>query len=71
MPDWMEAIARALPMTHGIEAGREVAAGAALADVDHLVLTELAIAALYGALGYWLFRFFEFEGRRRASLETI
>jgi ABC-2 type transport system permease protein len=71
MPDWMEAVARILPMTHGIEAGREVAAGAAFADVDHLVAIELVIAALYGALGYWLFRFFEFEGRRRASLETM
>jgi ABC-2 type transport system permease protein len=71
MPAWMEVVARALPMTHGIEAGREVAAGATLGDVDHLLSTELAIAVLYGALGYWLFRFFEFEGRRRASLETI
>jgi ABC-2 type transport system permease protein len=71
MPDWMEAISRVLPMTHGIEAGREVAAGASLADVDDLVLTELTIGALYGALGYGLFRFFEFEGRRRATLETM
>jgi ABC-type polysaccharide/polyol phosphate export permease len=67
----MESIARALPMTHGIEAGRAVAAGATLSDVDHLIWTELGIAAIYGAIGYSLFRFFEFEGRRRASLETI
>jgi ABC-2 type transport system permease protein len=71
MPGWMEAVARGLPMTHGIAAGREVAAGATLVDVDQLLLTELAIAALYGALGYWLFRLFEFEGRRRASFEAI
>jgi ABC-2 type transport system permease protein len=71
MPDWMQDIARVLPMTHGIEAGREVAAGAAFADVDHLIGTELVIAVVYGAFGYSLFRFFEFEGRRRASLETI
>jgi ABC-2 type transport system permease protein len=71
MPEWMQSIAHALPMTHGIEAGREAAAGATLADVDHLIWTELGIAAVYGALGYSLFRFFEFEGRRRATLETI
>lgn len=71
MPDWMEAVARALPMTHGIEAGREVVAGASFAEVDHLLATELVIATIYGTLGYCLFRFFEAEGRRRASLETI
>jgi ABC-2 type transport system permease protein len=71
MPGWMESVASAVPMSHGIQAGREVAAGATLPDIDHLLLTELAIAGAYGAIGYCLFRFFEFEGRRRASLETI
>jgi ABC-2 type transport system permease protein len=71
MPEWMQTIARALPMTHGIEAGREAAAGASLSEVDHLIWTELGIAAIYGALGYSLFRLFEFEGRRRATLETM
>jgi ABC-2 type transport system permease protein len=71
LPGWMEAVARALPLTHGIEAAREVADGASLAEVDHLVWTELGIGAVYAALGYALFRVFEFEGRRRASFETI
>jgi ABC-2 type transport system permease protein len=71
LPGWMEAVARALPLTHGIEAAREVADGASLAEVDHLVWTELGIGAVYAALGYTLFRVFEFEGRRRASFETI
>jgi ABC-2 type transport system permease protein len=71
MPSWMQQVAQALPMTHGIEAGREVAGGATLAEVDHLVWTELAIGAVYAAVGYGLFRIFELEGRRRASLETM
>lgn len=71
LPNWMEQIGRALPLTHGIEAARAVADGASLADVDYLVWTELAIGAAYAALGYALFRLFELEGRRRASLETI
>jgi ABC-2 type transport system permease protein len=71
LPSWMEAIGRALPLTHGIEAARAVADGATLAEVDYLVWTELGIGAVYAAVGYALFRFFEFEGRRRASLETI
>jgi ABC-2 type transport system permease protein len=71
LPGWMEAVSRVLPLTHGIEAARAVADGASLAEVDHLVWTELGIGAVYAALGYTLFRVFEFEGRRRASFETI
>ena len=71
LPGWLEAISRAIPLTHGIEAAREVAAGASLSDVSDLVVTELAIGALYTAAAFALFRLFEFEGRRRASLETF
>ena len=71
LPGWLEAISRSLPLTHGIEAAREVADGATLADVSGLVWTEMLIGVFYAALGYGLFRFFEADGRRRATLETI
>jgi ABC-2 type transport system permease protein len=71
LPGWMEAIGRSLPLTHGIEAAREVAAGASLSAVDHLLWTEAAIGAVYALAAYGLFRYLEIEGRRRASLETI
>jgi ABC-2 type transport system permease protein len=71
LPGWMEAIGRAVPLTHGIEAAREIARGASLGDVDHLLWTELAIGAVFVVLAFALFRLFEFEGRRRASLETF
>jgi len=71
LPDWMETIGRGLPLTHGIEAAREVVAGASLSSVLGLVGRELAVGAVYGAAGYALFRFFEAEGRRRASLEVV
>ena len=71
LPGWMEAVGRSLPLTHGIEAARGIADGAALADVDHLVWTELAIGAAFAVAAYALFRFLEFDGRRRATLETM
>ena len=71
LPPWMEDVARVLPLTHGIEAAREIANGASLADVDHLVWTELGIGAVYAAGAYALFKVFEYEGRRRASFEAI
>jgi ABC-2 type transport system permease protein len=71
LPGWIQAIGRCLPLTHGIQAARKVAAGAGLGDVSGLVLTELGIGAAYAAAAFLLFRYFEAAGRRRATLETI
>ena len=71
LPAWMEAIGRGLPLTHGIEAARQVVGGDSLADVGGLVLTEALIGFTYAVAAYALFRLFEGEGRRRASLETF
>jgi ABC-2 type transport system permease protein len=71
LPGWMATIGRALPLTHGIDAAREVARGSSLADVSGLVWTEVAIGACYAAAAYVLFRWLERESRRRAVLETM
>lgn len=71
LPDWLGAIGRCLPLTHGIEAAREIAAGSPLSDVSGLLWTEALIGVAYATAAYVLFRFFESEGRRRASLETF
>jgi hypothetical protein len=52
-------------------AGREIAAGASLADVADLVWTELAIAAAYAAAAYIVFRVLEHESRRSAVLDSL
>jgi len=70
LPGWLAAIGRALPLTHGIAAAREIAAGRSLGSVDGLLLTELAVGAVWGVVALALFRLFEAESRRRASLET-
>jgi ABC-2 type transport system permease protein len=70
LPGWLEAIGRAVPLTHGIEAARDVAGGATLGEVSGLVWTELGIGLAYTAAAFLLFRFFEFSGRRSAALET-
>jgi ABC-2 type transport system permease protein len=70
LPGWLEAVGRAVPLTHGLEAARRVAGGDGLDDVATLLGTEAAIGALYASAAFALFRLFELEGRRRASLET-
>jgi ABC-2 type transport system permease protein len=70
LPGWMATIGRGLPFTHGIAAARAIAGGASLGSVGGQVLGELAVGAVYLVVAFGLFRAFEAEGRRRASLET-
>jgi ABC-2 type transport system permease protein len=70
LPEWLGVIGRCLPLTHGIEAAREIVDGVPLADVSGLLATEALIGLAYATAAYVLFRVFEAEGRRRASLET-
>jgi len=69
-PGWMQAISERVPLTHGIEAARRVADGAALGDVTGLLAREAVIGIVYTFLGYQLLRFMERESRKRASLEV-
>jgi ABC-2 type transport system permease protein len=70
LPGWLSAVSRCLPLTHGIMAAREVAGGAALADVGGLVWTELGIGTAYAAAAFLLFRILERESRRAAVLDS-
>jgi ABC-2 type transport system permease protein len=69
LPDWMATIGRLLPLTHAIEAARDLAGGASLASVSGLVGTELLVGLVYGAVGMVALAVLEVEGRRRATLE--
>ena len=69
LPGWLSTIAQGLPVTHGVEAARELVAGASLADVAPLLGAELLVGAVYATVGLFFVRVFEFEGRRGASLE--
>lgn len=68
---WLVAVGGALPLTHGIQAAREVVAGASLRAVGGLVTREALVGGFYAVAAYALLRLFEEEGRRRASLETM
>jgi ABC-2 type transport system permease protein len=71
LPEWMSTIAQALPVTHAVEAGRDVVAGAGFDDVAGLLGAEVAIGAAYLLLGLALLRYYEYVARRRATLELV
>jgi hypothetical protein len=67
----MQDISHVLPLTHAIEASRELATGASFASVTDLLATELGIGLTYLAAGLLLLRFFEWQGRKHATLEQL
>jgi ABC-2 type transport system permease protein len=70
LPGWMQAVGESVPLTHGVIAAREIANGASFGQVSDLIANEALIGALYLGIAFFLFRYFENEGRRRATLET-
>ena len=70
LPGWMSFLSQGMPLTHGIEAARKLAAGQSLGSVGGLIGAELLVGAAYGVVGYGLLRFMEVQSRRLATLET-
>jgi ABC-2 type transport system permease protein len=71
MPAWMQIISAGLPLSRGITAARSLVEGTPLADVWPLLAGELAIGLAYALAGFVFFRWFEFQARRRGTLEAF
>jgi len=71
MPVWMRAISTGLPLTRGIASARMLVAGAPLVKVWPLLAGELAVGLAYALVGFAFFRWFEFQARRRGTLEAF
>lgn len=71
LPAAVRQVSSVLPLTHGIAAGRIVAAGGSLADARPLLLREALVGAVYFVVGVAMLRILEYSGRRSAALETF
>jgi ABC-2 type transport system permease protein len=71
LPGWMSTAAQGLPVTHAVEAVRQVVAGASLGSVADLLATEVAIGVAYLVLGLTLLRHFEHVARHRATIDLV
>ena len=69
LPAGMSTIAQVLPLTHGIEAARQVVAGVGLVHVGRLVAAEALVGCCWGVAGYALLRFLERQSFRYATLD--
>jgi ABC-2 type transport system permease protein len=68
LPGWMTAVSSWIPLTHAIEAARDVVNGSSIADVQGLLGRELGVGVVYAVAGLAIIRFFETQSRRHASL---
>jgi ABC-2 type transport system permease protein len=71
LPGWMSTAAQGLPVTHAVEAGREIVAGGSLDSVAGLLATELAIGVAYLLVGLGLLRHYENVARYRATIDLV
>ena len=71
LPAWMAAVGEWLPLTHGIEAARDLASGATMSSVCSTLLRELLTGLAYGALGLATLGWMERDSRQRATLERM
>ena len=69
LPAWMQQVSHVLPLSHGMDAGRAIAAGTPIADVLPLLRDEIVIGLAYSVIGMALLLFFERQSRLHATLE--
>ena len=71
LPEWMASVSPWLPLTHAIEAARQLADGVSFANVTPLLVREISVGAGYVVIAMAMLWFFERESRRRATLEAF
>ncbi len=70
LPEVVQLVSYGLPLTRGVEAAREAAAGASFSHVGGLLAGEVVVGVLYALAGYVLFRLLEGYARRGGLQEA-
>ena len=70
LPEVIQLVSYGLPLTRGVEAAREAAAGASFSHVGGLLAGEVVVGVIYALIGYALFRLLEAYARRGGLQEA-
>jgi ABC-2 type transport system permease protein len=68
-PEWLQAAVQVLPLTHGLQAVRELLDGASVPDVLPNVAAELAVGAGWLVVTLVAYRRFVARARRDGTLD--
>ena len=71
LPGFLQVIGRALPLTHGLLAIRQVIDGASYLQVAPLIGLEVAIGLVYATIAWLIFRKRLMDTRRTGQLELV
>lgn len=71
LPELVNDVAAFVPLTHGLHAARDLAAGGSLVDNLTPIGLETLVGLGYLAAGMAMLRYFERDARRAGSLETV
>jgi ABC-2 type transport system permease protein len=70
LPGWMQVVGNLLPFSHGLEAVRQAADGAGIAQVGGLIAIEALIGTAYAVAAFGLFVYLERSARANATLDV-
>jgi ABC-2 type transport system permease protein len=70
LPQPMQVVSYAFPLTYGIDAGRKAIAGATLFDIAPSLGEMMIVGFIAILLGYVFFRVFEHVGRETGKIEA-
>jgi ABC-2 type transport system permease protein len=71
LPVAIQFISYGLPLTRGIQAARAIVGGTSFSEVMPLMRMEMLIGFIYAFIGYLLFKTFEYQAKKRGTLDVI
>jgi len=71
LPQPLQPISYAFPLTYGIDAARKAIAGATLVEISPILGLELIVGLVSIAIGYIFFQSFERAARKTGRLEAV
>ena len=71
LPEWVQAVASAFPLTYGVDAMRGAVDGASIMDIGGDLLTMVVLGLIYFIISLVMFRMFEKLARNNGSYEMF
>jgi ABC-2 type transport system permease protein len=71
LPQFIQPVSYAIPLTYGVSAARSAIAGASLLEITSFLGPQLVVGSVSIALGYVFFRSFENIARKTGRIEAV
>lgn len=69
LPEWLQPVAYAIPLTYGTDAARAAISGSSVMEIGDLLLDEIIVGVALILVGYFIFRLFEWLSKSLGTME--